>query len=196
MMRRTPASLIALAFGTALALAPAHGEDLYRAATHRSLVADRRAAFPGDIVTVLVYENSTASSSADTSTNTSFGLEGSVTTMADTHRAPKAQLGDSYGGRGQIQREGRLLAQLSTTVTKVWPNGDLSISGEQTININGEKTRIRLSGKVRTVDVSQANTVLSNRLADAQIDYVGDGYVTERTKPGLIPRVMAWLGLW
>jgi flagellar L-ring protein precursor FlgH len=38
--------------------------------------------------------------------------------------------------------------------------------------------------------------VLSNRLADAQIDYIGDGYVTERTKPGLIPRVMAWLGLW
>lgn len=178
------------------ALAPAHGEDLYRPDTHRSLIADRRAALPGDIVTVLVYENSTASSSADTSTNTSFGLEGSVTTMADTHRAPKAQLGDSYGGRGQIQREGRLLAQLSTTVTKVWPNGDLSVSGEQTININGEKTRIRLSGKVRPVDISQANTVLSNRLADAQIDYVGDGYVTERTRPGLIPRVMAWLGLW
>jgi len=188
--------LAAMACCAVATLAPAHGEDLYRRDTHRSLIADRRAALPGDIVTVLVYENSTASSSADTSTNTSFGLEGSVTTMADTHHAPKAQLGDSYGGRGQIQREGRLLAQLSTTVTKVWPNGDLSVSGEQTININGEKTRIRLRGKVRPVDISQANTVLSNRLADAQIDYVGDGYVTERTRPGLIPRVMAWLGLW
>lgn len=195
-MMRNAILFIAFAAGAIGVAVPVHGENLYRADTHRSLIADRRAALPGDIVTVLVYENSTASSSADTSTNTSFGLQGSVTTMADTHHAPKAQVGDSYGGRGQIQREGRLLAQLSTTVTQVWPNGDLNISGEQTININGEKTRIRLSGKVRAVDISQANTVLSNRLADAQIDYVGDGYVTERTKPGLIPRVLAWLGLW
>lgn len=174
----------------------AHADDLYRRDSYQGLISDRRATHVGDILTILVYENSTASSSADTSTNTSTGLQGSVTTMADTRHAPQLQLGDSYGGRGQVQRQGRLLAQLSTTVVKVWPNGDLGISGEQTINVNGERTRIRLGGRVRQADISTANTVLSNRLADATIDYVGDGFVTDRTKPGLIPRILGWLGLW
>jgi flagellar L-ring protein precursor FlgH len=180
-----------------MTVAPAsRADDLYRSDGYRSLIADRRASHVGDIVTILVYENSTASSSADTSTNTSAGIQGNVTTMADTHHAPQLQVGDNYGGKGQIQREGRLLAQLSTTVTKVWPNGDLTVSGEQTINVNGEKTRIRLGGRVRPVDISQANTVQSNRLADAKIDYVGDGFITDRTHPGLLPRILAWLGLW
>jgi flagellar L-ring protein FlgH len=171
-------------------------DDLYRPDTYQGLIADRRAAHVGDIVTILVYENSTASSTADTSTATTTGIQGSVTTMADTRHAPQVQLGDNYGGRGQVQRQGRLLAQLSTTVTRVWPNGDLGVSGEQTINVNGERTRIRLGGRVRRVDISSANTVLSNRLADATIDYIGDGFVTDRTKPGLIPRILGWLGLW
>jgi flagellar L-ring protein FlgH len=180
-----------------LAMAPAvFADDLYHRDTYQGLISDRRASHVGDIITILVYENSTASTTADTSTDTSVGIQGSVTTLKDTHHAPQLQLGDNYGGRGQVQREGRLLAQLSTTVTRVWPNGDLGVSGEQTINVNGERTHIRLGGRVRHEDISTANTVQSNRLADATIDYVGDGFVTDRTKPGLIPRVLAWLGLW
>lgn len=180
-----------------LAMAPAvPADDLYHRDTYQGLISDRRASHVGDIITILVYENSTASTTADTSTDTSVGIQGSVTTLKDTRHAPQLQLGDNYGGRGQVQREGRLLAQLSTTVTRVWPNGDLGVSGEQTINVNGERTHIRLGGRVRHEDISTANTVQSNRLADATIDYVGDGFVTDRTKPGLIPRVLAWLGLW
>jgi flagellar L-ring protein precursor FlgH len=183
--------------GIALAMSSAAwADDLYHPATYQGLISDRRASQVGDIVTILVYENSTASTTADTSTDTSAGIQGSVTTMKDTRHAPQLQLGDSYGGRGQVQREGRLLAQLSTTVIRVWPNGDLSVSGEQTINVNGERTHIRLGGRVRHEDISTANTVQSNRLADATIDYIGDGFVTDRTKPGLIPRVLGWLGLW
>lgn len=171
-------------------------DDLYRPEAYHGLISDRRASQVGDVLTILVYENSTASSTADTSTNTTAGVQGTVTTMADTRHAPQLQVGDNYGGRGQIQREGRLLAQLSTTVVKVWPNGDLGVSGEQTINVNGERTHIRLGGRVRATDISSSNTVQSNRLADATIDYVGDGFITDRTKPGLIPRILGWLGLW
>lgn len=189
-------TLLCLAFAGWVAASGARADDLYRPDRYQSLISDRRASHMGDILTILVYENSTASSSADTSTSTTTGIQGSVTTMADTRHAPEVQLGDNYGGKGQVQREGRLLAQLSTTVVRVWPNGDLSVSGEQTINVNGERTRIRLGGRVRRADISTSNTVLSNRLADATIDYVGDGFVTDRTKPGLIPRILAWLGLW
>jgi len=174
----------------------AHGADLFQKDGYRALIADRRATAPGDIVTILVYENSSASNTADTSTRTSAGIQANVVTLANTRDSTQLGVGDNYGGRGQIQRTGRLLAQISATVTEIWPNGDLTIAGQQMIDVNGEKTRIKLSGRVRTVDIAQNNTVQSNRLADAKIEYVGDGFITDRTRPGLIPRILAWLGLW
>ncbi len=173
--------------------------DLYKtneSGANQSLIADRRANRVGDIITILVMENSSASNSADTSTNTNFGLNAKVGTMFAGNNSLQLGAGDSYGGKGQLQRSGRLLAQISATVTEVLPNGDLVVAGEQTIDMNNEKTHIRLQGHVRQLDIAQNNSVQSNRLADAKIDYVGEGFLTDRSKPGLIPRLFAWLGLW
>lgn len=178
------------------AVAPATAADLYREETFQPLTSDRRAQRVGDLVTILVYENSSARNTADTTTKTDVSIGGNLKTLGDTSSDFTVGLGDRYGGRGQIQRSGNLLAQISATVTGTFPNGDLAISGEQRININGEKTQIRLTGKVRPNDIGQNNTVLSSRIADARIDYTGDGYVSDRTKPGLIPRILGWLGLW
>ncbi|WP_333677795.1 flagellar basal body L-ring protein FlgH [Dyella sp.] len=192
----TRAAPILLVIALACSSTLIHAADLYQRDDHRALIADRRATTPGDIVTILVYENSSASSSADTSTNTSAGIKANVTALPNTRDSAQLGVGDNYGGRGQIQRTGRLLAQISATVTEIFPNGDLNIAGQQMIDVNGEKTKIKLSGRVRSVDIAQNNTVQSNRLADAKIEYVGDGFITDRTRPGLIPRFLAWLGLW
>ncbi|TKC89465.1 flagellar basal body L-ring protein FlgH [Trinickia terrae] len=191
-----PALCAAALLATALPHSRTHAENLYRPDTYQSLTADRRASQPGDIVTILVYENSSASNTADTSTNTNFNVNGSVSTLYAGNNRAQVGAGDTYGGKGQIQRTGRLLAQLSATVVEALPNGDLIVAGEQKIDVNGEKTGIRLKGRVRPIDIAQNNTVLSTRLADAQIDYTGDGFITDRTRPGLIPRFFAWLGLW
>lgn len=195
MMIRLPTRNLLL-FALLLCGVEAGAENLFKDSDYRPLIADRRASQPGDIVTILVYENSSARNSADTTTTTSFSVGGSVNSLANTETSLQAGLRDNYGGRGQIQRSGNLLAQISVSVVEQLPNDDLMVSGEQTIDINGEKTRIRLSGRIRPTDISQGNTILSTRIADARIDYVGDGYITDRTRPGLIPRVLAWLGLW
>jgi flagellar L-ring protein precursor FlgH len=189
------ASLIVIGTGWCMP-AHVHAADLFLADSYQSLTSDRRAAKPGDIVTVLVYENSTASNTADTSTKTNFAVQGNVSTMFAGSNAAQVGAGDSYGGRGQIQRTGRLLAQISASVTDTTPNGDLIIAGDQAIDVNGEKTRINLQGRVRPVDIAANNTVQSNRLADAKIDYTGEGFITDRARPGLIPRFLGWLGLW
>ncbi|RQQ07096.1 flagellar basal body L-ring protein FlgH [Burkholderia stagnalis] len=179
-----------------LASGSAGAADLYQDSAYRSLTSDRRASRTGDIVTVLVYESSTASNTADTSTKTNFGVQGSITTQYAGQNAAQIGLGDNYGGKGQIQRTGRLLAQLSAHVIDVTAAGDLLVTGTQEIDVNGEKTQIRVEGRVRPVDIAANNTVLSTRLADAKIDYVGEGFITDRSRPGLIPRFLGWLGLW
>ncbi|OJA78358.1 flagellar biosynthesis protein FlgH [Burkholderia ubonensis] len=179
-----------------LASGSARSADLYQDLAYRPLTSDRRASRPGDIVTVLVYESSTASNTADTSTKTNVGVQGSITTQYAGQNAAQIGLGDNYGGKGQIQRTGRLLAQLSAHVVDVTAAGDLLVTGSQEIDVNGEKTQIRVEGRARPVDIAANNTILSTRLADAKIDYVGEGFITDRSRPGLIPRFLAWLGLW
>ncbi|HEF5875121.1 TPA: flagellar basal body L-ring protein FlgH [Burkholderia cenocepacia] len=186
----------AITCGVLMTALSSRADTLYRPDAFQPLIADRRATTIGDIVTILVYEQSSASQTADTSTRAGFSVNGSVSTLYAGNNRAQVGAGDDYGGRGQVQRSGRLLAQLSASVVDVLPNGDLVVAGEQRIDVNGEKTGIRLNGRVRAIDIGSGNTVLSTRLADARIDYTGDGFVTDRTKPGLIPRFFAWLGLW
>jgi len=187
------ATLFALFLAVA---APCQAADLFDPGTYQSMNSDKRALRTGDALTVLVYEDSSASSTADTSTNTSAGLRTDFSRTNGARNGFQAGVGDDYGGRGRIQRSGRLLAQLSVPVQDVLPNGDLVVAGEQRIDVNGEKTNIKLKGRVRPQDIASNNTVLSSRLADVSIEYIGDGYLSDRSRPGLIPRVLAWLGLW
>ncbi len=176
--------------------APSQAADLFDPSTYQAITSDKRALRAGDALTVLVYEDSSASSTADTSTNTSAGLRTDFSRTNGARNGFQAGVGDDYGGRGRIQRSGRLLAQLSVPVQEVLSNGDLVVAGEQRIDVNGEKTNIKLKGRVRPQDIASNNTVLSSRLADVSIEYIGDGYLSDRSRPGLIPRVLAWLGLW
>jgi len=54
---------------------------------------------------------------------------------------------------------------------------------------------IEIAGRVRPIDITEGNTVLSSRIADAQITYVGDGILAEKQKQGILTRILDWLGL-
>ncbi len=170
--------------------------DLIKPGDFVPLTADQRGVKVGDIVTIVVVENSSASNSADISTDKNYSLGYDLKTLKPYREGLQASAGDQLDGRGRVTRSGRMVAQLSVRVQEVHPNGDLLVRGEQTLNLNGEKTRISLEGRLRARDISDGNVALSSRLADARIEYVGDGYLAERTRPGLIPRIFSWLGLW
>ncbi|WP_080409931.1 flagellar basal body L-ring protein FlgH [Burkholderia ubonensis] len=186
----------ACVMGALLHVGIARPADLFSAKTYQPLASDVRAAHVGDVLTILIVEEATASNTADTAAGANTSVQASVATPHAGSNALQLGLGDRYAGKGSIQRTERLVAQLGVTVRAVEDNGDLLVSGEQQIDVNGEKTRIKLSGRVRALDIAENNTLPSNRLADAKIDYVGDGYITDRSKPGLIPRLLGWLGLW
>ena len=79
------------------------------------------------------------------------------------------------------------------TVQEVAANGELRVSGQQILEINNEKQHIKLEGRVRPYDIS-GNSVLSTRLADAKISYIGDGDLAERQRPSWWLRLLTWLG--
>jgi len=158
-----------------------------------ALASDRRAMRVGDIVTLVIVESSSASNSADLSSEKSYSANGSVSSINSPRTyGGQVKLGDDTEGRGRLQRSGRLAAQLSVRVQEVQPNGDLLVHGAQEINLNGEKTRIAVEGTLRPIDIQAGNVALSTRLANAKIEYDGDGYLSDRARPGLLARIVNW----
>lgn len=175
-------------------LAPAWSGTLYDPASFQSLTADRKARRVGDLVTVLIYENTSASTTADTSAGHDAALSAAAYAGSRDRRAGLGT-GNDFEGRGRTERSGRVLGQLTVTVQELAPNGDLLLAGAQELEINGEKQVIRLEGRVRGQDVSDANTVLSTRVADARISFAGDGVLAEHQKPSWWHRLLTLFGL-
>jgi flagellar L-ring protein precursor FlgH len=186
---RAAVAVLACTAGTWCAAQSLYTEDRFQ-----SLTADRRALKVGDALTVLIFESSSASQSADTVTEKGGGLNLGVGVNARNYGA-KLAIGEEFNGKGRIQRSGRLAAQITVTVAEVLGNGDLRVAGRQQIVVNGENQVLQLSGRVRPVDVNEANTVVSTRIADAEINYVGDGILAEKQRQGVLTRFMSWLGL-
>jgi len=177
-----------------LACTATQADNLYRPEQYRALTADRKAYQVGDNLTILVFENASATTSAGTTTDKSTGVKVGIQSK-NSSTALGLDLGDEYEGKGKIQRSGKLLAQITVTVKAVEPSGLLVVSGEQVIAVNDEKQEIKLEGKVRSADIGENNTVASSRLSDAKISYIGEGVLGDRQRPGLITRALAWLGL-
>jgi len=169
--------------------------SLYDEQTFRPLTADNKAYRVGDVLTVQVLENSAATVNADTDTHRANAVSAELTRAhVPAVRVGVANAGEFDGG-GRTVRAGKLLAQLSVTVRAVMPNGDMLVAGEQLLLINDEQQRINLEGRVRRQDISDTNVVLSSRLADAKITYVGEGELAERQRPAWWRKVMDWMGL-
>jgi flagellar L-ring protein precursor FlgH len=174
--------------------AAAGAEQLYEGGSWPALASDDKANGPGDIVIVLIQESAQASSRLqnNSSKNTDFG--GSFA-AGGIDEGANLSLGGSYAGRGEVVRSEQFVASMSAQIAEILPNGDFLIEGKQLMLINGEETTIGVRGRIRPQDISPENAISSFRIADAQINYDGKGFVSRSAKPGLINRILSFLGL-
>jgi len=185
---------ITLVFAAVTAAESARSQNLYRGGSWPAMTSDRRASEVGDTITVVIYENAASSNTTQNSATKSNSLGGGLS-AGGINESGNATLGSGYTGRGEIKRSELLVGQLTVTVTGVRPNGDLLVEGRQQLRVNGETTNIAVRGRIRPADISDDNQILSNRIADAQIDYNGKGFATRSAKPGLLSRLFSLFGL-
>lgn len=194
MMKSLSARLTLLA-AAAWPLAVSHAQSLYDQDTYRPLVAEAKAYRVGDVLTVVVQEAASASAAADSSAQRRSGLAAQLSTHRNgPYSANVSATTDSDGG-GRTQRSGRLLATLSVKVTGLTASGDLMVEGQQLLLLNGERQLISLSGVVRPRDVGENNVVSSSRLADARIEFDGEGFIADKSRPGWLSRFFSLIGL-
>ncbi|OYX16559.1 MAG: hypothetical protein B7Z07_02520 [Sphingomonadales bacterium 32-67-7] len=187
-------ALLLFASVAILAALPAQAEQLYRGTGWPAVASDRKAMGIGDAVTILIVETTRASSSLQNNSSRKSQTGGSFQAGGIDEDA-SIQFGGSYAGRGEVVRAEQFVAQISANVVELAPNGDFVIEGRQQMLINGEETTIAVRGRIRPQDISADNIVSSSRIADAQIDYDGQGFVSRSAKPGLLNRIFSFLGI-
>jgi flagellar L-ring protein precursor FlgH len=162
--------------------------------SYHGLAEDRRAWRIGDTLTVVVVETSRASAAANTDSSNDVRLAGSVRGTHDNHTG-SIGLSGSDTGAGQTTRSGALQAQLAVRVVSIDQVGALIVHGEQAVVVNGETQHIALDGAVRPEDISSGNTILSNRISEARIEFTGRGDVSAPQRRSILYRITKWLGL-
>jgi flagellar L-ring protein precursor FlgH len=94
----------------------------------------------------------------------------------------------SFTGSGATNRNETMNARLSARIIQVLPNGNLVLRGSQEILVNNERQYITVQGVVRPYDISPDNTVQSTYIADARIDYSGQGDISRKQREGWLSR--------
>ncbi len=159
------------------------------------MFADTKARGIGDLVTVIIVEQATASQTANTSTGKESNLSvgPGLGVLADLIPLLRMSGGDDFSSGGSTSRGGSLTAMMTTKVVDTYSNGNMRIEGRQRILINGEEQEIIVSGIVRNRDISPDNSVVSSLVADAEIEFAGSGAIGDKQKPGLLTRLFNWL---
>ncbi|MCF2871605.1 flagellar basal body L-ring protein FlgH [Octadecabacter sp. G9-8] len=162
-----------------------------------SLLGDSRAVQRGDILTVVIEIDDSASISNSTDRSRSgsenmsvpnlFGIpqrvDESLPEGASLSAAVDLNSSSSFGGDGSVRRNEQLELRIAATVVGVMPNGVLSIEGTQEVRVNFEMRELLVSGFVRPADISRQNEITYDKLASARISYGGRGQITDMQQP-------------
>lgn len=162
-----------------------------------SLLGDRRAVQRGDILTVVIEINDSASISNSTGRSRSGSESMSVPNLfgipqrVDETLPEGATLGaavdfsssSSFNGDGSVRRNEQLELRIAATIVDVMPNGVLMIQGTQEVRVNYEMRELLVSGFVRPEDISRQNEITYDKLASARISYGGRGQISDVQQP-------------
>ncbi len=200
---------------------PAIAGSLWSATStnERGMFADKRAKRVGDIVTIIVQENTAATNSLELKTEReasagsgnvlanlvnqfvraipSLITKGKIGESVDKAKLPgtlnvpalRANGSTEYKGGGDITNRQVVTSRAAVTVIDVLPNGNMVVEGARVIRFGGETQYASLRGVIRPTDVQKDNTVLSTNIADAQVEFVSEGSLTDAQKKGWLLRM-------
>jgi len=166
--------------------------SLFNSYSSNDMYSDKKAVRVGDIITVMLKESTQASKSAKTETDKEseynldpiVGLGGKNVNIGGQSIQLGMKSGGSFTGEGKSNQSNSLNGNITVNVMRVLANGNLMIRGEKWLTLNTGEEFIRVEGIVRAIDVSAENTVESNRIANARIQYSGKGDLQETQSAG------------
>lgn len=173
---------------------PVANGSIYQAASFRPLFEDRRARFVGDILTIAINEKTSASNQTSNSNSRSASASMGVPTasLLPSSLLSKANVGAKADSKAEdkdaAKNDNLFSGTITVTVTGVLPNGNLMVSGEKQVGVNGETDTLRFSGVVNPATIQLGNTVASTQVADARIETVSRSNIDGARVAGFLGR--------
>ncbi len=177
----------------ALSLPPANGSIYQAGYGNQPLFEDRRARNVGDTLTVNIIENNNADKKSNNTVDRSSDNNFAVNNVAGlpgkglVGAALGATSGFKFAGDGESASNHVFTGTITVTVIEVYPNGNLLVSGEKQVGIGQGSEFIRLSGIVNPLYIA-SNAVNSVQVADARIEYRGNGQIDNAQQMGWLSR--------
>ena len=190
--------LLALLLASAV---PAGADSLWQNGISAAIYSDKRAAHVGDIVTILVQENTTATKDNTTKTSKAAAVDASLAsflyspaasgllTQGGTLPALKFNNTSTFNGGGSINNSEQIVASIAVRVIDELPNGNLVIEGSRENSFSDEHQTMLLRGTIRQTDILPNNTIYSYNVADATIRIVSKGTITDSQRKGWFHRL-------
>jgi len=177
--------------------------SIYQSNFDLRLFEDQVARRVGDIVTIIFDEQMQAKKSADSKLSKSSDISVTIPNIYGVDPAVMmAALGKNgmsldseikaerdMQGKGDANQSNSLSGSISVTVVEVFTNGNLRVRGEKRVALNQGSEYIRVSGIIRSIDITTTNQINSSQLADATIMYTGDGAIADASRVGWFSRL-------
>lgn len=157
-------------------------------------IADQRARNVGDILTITIQEQTQVRNEeqVERRNDTSLAARLEAFSLSDktfkTNVLPRLDVRKEqlFNGQAKQNQNSDVRASIAVVVLDVQPNGNLVVAGARSLQVNDETRTLRVSGLIRPLDVTPANTVSSAQVADARIAITGEGGNTRQVTRGPI----------
>ncbi|WP_114417637.1 flagellar basal body L-ring protein FlgH [Marinospirillum perlucidum] len=170
---------------------PATAGSLYQEGYGNGLYGDRKAYRVGDVITIVLEEQTQSSNSSSTDMSRETEVDIASPTIGGRNPLDLSvgmSSGREFSGDASADQSNSLQGSITATVHEVYPNGNLLIRGEKWLTLNQGSEYVRVSGIVRPEDIQPNNTVSSVQMADARLTYNGTGDLANNNRQGWLTR--------
>lgn len=162
---------------------------IFKTSSYRPMFEDRRPRYIGDIVTINITENTSATKAGENSSSKDASASFNADTSASVTRnipiigglIPNVSKGgvptldatsaNSYSDKADSSASNVFTGSITATVIDVRANGYLVVSGEKQVAFDKGTEFVRFSGVINPDMITQGNVVPSTKVADARIEY-------------------------
>lgn len=169
-----------------------------------TLYSDQVARKKGDLITILVLENTSVTDKNKTKTSRDETVDAAISLVPGSNQLPAAVGSASAGklpglkgaskkefdGEGNFVHQGVVKATITGRVLDVLDNGNLLIEGRRSVKVNKDTKTILITGLIRTADIKADNTVESSKLHNFQVAIEGEGPLTRSQSEGWLANIL------
>lgn len=169
---------------------------IYQQGMRVGLFEDTTAKYIGDVLTIILIENTNASATSNTNSSKDNKVDLPGPTLAGQKVTDKGVeiLNNNFAGEREFNGQGTSAmnssfnGKMSVTVAEVLPNRNLVVRGEKMLLLNQSDEYVRFIGIVRPQDIEQDNSIQSTRVANVHMAYGGQGALAAANKMGPLGR--------